>query len=123
MTIINSFLNNMAKASVGESFDTLTHLLVGTTEVTSIDVADTALEGEIGTRASLTRSRVNNTSSFTAIRSGTDVIDTTNGDNLRSVGADIAATGNDLQLGVVIDELQTTAFDIEFQFDVSFNRR
>lgn len=123
MTIVNSMLNNVAKALAGESFSYPTHFVVGTTEVTSIDSSATALSGEVGTRLAFTKSRVTNTSTFTAIRSGTDVINTTTGDFIKSIGGDKASTGNDLQFGVVTDELQTTDFDIEFAFNITANRR
>ena len=122
MTITNSYLNNVAKAMAGESYSYPTDMLVGTGAVTSIDVTATALEGEIGTRESATVSRALNVVTYNAVRSGTAVLDTTNGDDLTSVGFDVAATGEDLQLAVVISELHTTAFDLEIDADITHTR-
>jgi hypothetical protein len=122
MTIITSLIENSAKAIAGESFNRPTELVVATGVNTTISLTATALDGEIGTRQTLTIVRDVGDINFNVVRSGTDVIDTTSGDSLTAVGMDIAATGNDLQIGVPTVELQTTAFDLELDFDLSYKR-
>jgi len=122
LTIITSLLNNNAKAMGGESYDYPTHNLVATGDNSSIDLDATALDGEIGTRELFTIARSDNVTNYTVVRSGTDVIDTTNGDSLTGAGMEIAATGNDLQVGVTINELQTTAFDLELDYEIKWDR-
>lgn len=123
MTIVDTFLNEQAKAINGESFVVPTHLAVATTVVTAIATTDTDLSGEIGTREALSGSRVDNVTSLSAVRSGADVQDTANGDEIKSSGIFSAITSGELLSGVVHGGItQTTNFDIEFVYDITVNR-
>ena len=122
MTVTNTWLENMAKVLNAESYNIPTFNIVATTNVASIDITDTTLSGIIGTGVDFDSARVSNITSFTAIRSGTDVI-TGTGDTLKSAGMSTANLSGSLMAGVVIDELQTTAFDLEFVWDITANRR
>ena len=122
MTITNGHLDNIAKAMAGEAFDYPTHALVATGVNTSIDITDTGLVGEIGSRLTSTASRALNVVTFTSLRSGTDVIDSANGDDLTAVGFDLASTGDNLQFGVTTSELHTTAFDLEIEAELTYGR-
>ena len=113
MTILNNFANEMAKAANNESFVVISHHVEGTATVTP-DVSDTALTGEIGTRDSVTGSRTLNTIEFSSIRLSTDVVDTTNGDNLKGFGIFSADTGGTIFIeNEIAGILQTTNFDFE----------
>ena len=114
MTILNNQLTEVAKAMNDESFVTGTHM--GFTEDTlSIDVADTSLPGEIGSREALTGTRTDNTLELVALRLSTDVVDTANGDDLKGLGIFSASTsGTMLVENDIVGVLQTTNFDVEF---------
>jgi len=122
LTIITDYLENIAKAMAEESYNATTHLIVATGDNTTIDLTATALDGEIGTRQTLTRVRTSNRVNFTAVRDSTDVVDTVNGDSLTGAGMDIALTGSNLQVGVGLSELHTTSFDLEFDFELTYDR-
>ncbi len=107
-----------AKASSGESFTTIAYLGVGTTEVAAILATDTSLSGEVGTRIVASKSRSDRTSSFSAIRSGANVINTSTGDLLESSGWLSALTSGDLHIAIShTGLLQQTSFDLEFVLD------
>ena len=122
MTITDSFLENVAKAMAGVSYDYPTYNLVATGINTTIDTDATALTGEVGTRGAYTISQSVNEVTYNFIRSGTSVLDTTNGDDLTAVGGDIGSTSSDLQFAIPITETQTTSFDLEFEFVLTVNR-
>jgi hypothetical protein len=113
MVVLNNFLNEIAKSINNESYVYPSHLAVGT-EVLSIDVEDTSLAGEIGDGLELTGSRSNNTLEFVALRLSTDVVDTTNGDDLKGFGIFSADTGGTIFIeNDIAGILQTTNFDFE----------
>lgn len=114
MTILTNQLIETAKALNNESYVYASHLAVGT-NVLTIDLADTSLSGEIGTRKTLTGTRTNNTLELVGLRLSTDVVDTTNGDDLKGVALFSAITsGTMLVENNVGGLLQTTNFDVEF---------
>ena len=121
MTITNDMPINLAKALNSESYSVPTHNIVGTTEVTSISLSATDLSGVTGTASSLTEARSLNEVTFEGIRLSTDVV-STSGDALKSAGITTASTGGTLQAGVVIDELHTTGFDLEFDWVLLIDR-
>lgn len=124
MTVVNKLLNDVAKALNSESFDVPAYASFATSNVDAIVATDTSLSGEIGTRVALTKSRTDNALSLTGVRSGANVVDTTNGDILESTGINAAATGTDLQAGIVLNTItHTTAFDIEILSNIEVNRR
>jgi len=122
MTVTDSWNIERAKAINSESYSIPTHNIFATTPVATIDTGATSLGGTIGTGVEFDSSRVTNVTSFTAIRSGTDVISAT-GDTLRSVGMATADASGTLLAGIALDELQTTAFDLEFAWDITSSRR
>ena len=122
MTVHNEILKNSAKALNGESYNTPTHNVVATTEVTSIDVTATTLSGIIGTATAVTSSRDDVTVNFNGIRSSTSVVDSTNGDTLKTAGLFDAASGGTVQVSAIINELHTTSFDLEFDYDLLYTR-
>jgi uncharacterized protein YbjT (DUF2867 family) len=121
MTKHTAHLENVAKAMAGESFSYPTHNVFATGDNSLLDPSDTALVGEIGSREAVTTARIGSAITWTSVRSGTDVVDTANGDNLTAVSLDIASTGGSTQLSTVIDELQTTAFDLELNWNWEVN--
>jgi len=122
----------MAQALLSDSFfeETAEQILaipnflaVATTVVTTLDTAITALDGEIGSRISLTGSRTGTEATFTGIRSGTDVIDTINGDTLISSGITQTSAGNDIVAAVIHNGItHTTNFDLEFIYTIEPQR-
>lgn len=122
MTITDTFLEELAKALSSESYSVPTHNVVATTVVTTIDITDTTLSGIIGTADSVTNVRDTNVVTFTALRSGTSVVDTIAGDYLASAGLFTAASGGTLLTGVTLTELHTTSFDIQFDWELNINR-
>ncbi len=123
MVFTDIHLQNLAKAMNSESFTVPVYQAVGENTITA-DPTDTALDGEIGTRVAGSKSRTTNQVSLTALRSGADVIDTINGDDLRAVALFDTATSGELHTELSISSLiQTTSFDLEFQWDLGYNRR
>jgi len=123
MTTTDNQLIEGAKALAGESYSTASYLAVATTEVANILVTDTALAGEIGTREALDITRTSNSVDFTAIRSGADVIDTSNGDDIKSSGTMTASSGGILLSGATHGGItQTTNFDLEFIYQQTVDR-
>lgn len=123
MTLTDNFLVEMAKALAEESYTVPSHLAFATTEVASIATTDTALSGEIGTREALSKSRSDKSITFTAMRSGTDVIDTTNGDELESSGFLNASTNGTFLWGITHPGItQTTVFDLEWEVQIDVRR-
>jgi len=122
MTVMNIWLEEMAKSANGESFVYPGFDAVSTDGITT-DVTDTSLDGEIGTRLTLTGTRVDNQVQWSGLRLSTDVVDTSNGDTLRSLGM-LSATSS----GTLLTEqspfqlLHTASFEIEFINNVIFRR-
>lgn len=122
-TITDGFLTNIAKAMNNESFQIPDYLGVATDVVASIGTTDSTLSGEIGSRIEFSGSRSNNIVTLTAIRSSVSVIDQENGDTLNTSGAFGDSTGDTLFAGVIHNGItQTTNFDIEFQYEITYDR-
>ena len=123
MTITDDFLNNMAKAAAGESFNTISHFSVGETVVTSVLPTDTVLAGEVGSRITASAARTNNSIEFTGVRTTADVVDTVNGDDIATFGSNTASTGSNLQSGTkVAGVTHTDTFDLELILTVTVTR-
>lgn len=121
--ITDTFLTQVAKAINSESYTVPNYLAVGTGTVTSVGTTDTALTGEIGTRASVTGSRANAQVLFSGIRSSTAVLNTTNGDAITNAGLLNGTSAGTLMIGEVISGLtQTTAFDVQFDWYIEVQR-
>ena len=122
MTVMNNYLEELAKANNGESHVYPGFDAVSTTAITT-DVTDTVLDGEIGNRLTLTGTRVDNQVSWSGLRLSTDVVDTSSGDTLRSIGMLSDSSG-----GTLFTEqspfqiLHTTSFEIEFINNVIIRR-
>ena len=122
MTVMDNYLKELAKSTNGESHVYPGFDAVSTTAITT-DVTDTSLDGEIGTRLTLTGTRVDNQVQWSGLRLSTDVVDTSNGDTLRSLGM-LGATSS----GTLLTEqspfqlLHTASFEIEFINNVIFRR-
>ena len=87
------------------------------------DPTDTTLSGELTGRTTMTNSRVNNAVTFTGIRSGASVIDTTNGDDWKGIGMFDASTSGDLESSIsTTGILQTTSFDVEVKLIITPQR-
>ncbi len=121
--ITNIMLNAMAGVLNGESPVLPNYLSVGTSTINA-SATDTALDGEVGSRFSTNKSRIDNVTSVSGIRSGVSVIDNINGDSIKGVAFfDISSNGNMLTVLSLPGLLQTTSFDIEFNVDYSVVRR
>jgi len=127
MTVTDTFLEEIAKAMNSESYVIPAYQAVGTSGVLVIAASDTALSSEIGSRVSLSTTRTLNEIEFSGIRSGAVVIDTTNGDDIRSTGMFNTATestSDKLLQGIATNGItQTTNFDVEFITNIQWNRR
>ena len=124
MGISDRFLEEHAKAMNGETFIIPSYLAVGSADVDSISNAATTLSDEIGTRVAMTGSRTDNTLKISAIRSGTAVIDTVNGDDITQSGAHGTLAGSDLLVSAIHNGVtQTTNFDLETEYTLGWDRR
>ena len=124
--ITDTHLNELAKAANQESAIFPNYLARGTTDITAVNTDDTTIDGEIGTREDLTGVRTANVVEWSGIFSGADVQDTSNGDDIGSVGVFntiTSATTDPLQIGVAVNGvLQTTNFDVEVITNITYNR-
>ena len=122
MTVMDNYLKELAKSTNGESHVYPGFDAVSTTAITT-DVTDTSLSGEIGSRLTLTGTRTDSQVQWSGLRLSTDVVDTSNGDTLRSLGM-LSATSS----GTLLTEqspfqlLHTASFEIEFINNVIFRR-
>jgi len=118
---INDYqLEQNAKALNGESFEIPDYLAVGTS--LNILASDTVLEGEIGSRVLLTGARTSNAVSFSAIRTGAVLVSAT-GDTLRASALMTASTGGFINTSATHSGiLQTTNFDVEFVYTLTYIR-
>jgi hypothetical protein len=120
MTTVNTYLNSLAE---GETF-TAYVAVTASTDFDSFDTTATDIGTELGSRITATASRINNVVTWTGIRSGASVVDTVNGDVLTGAGLFTASTGGDLMFTIPLASLtQTTSFDIEFNFETTYDRR
>jgi hypothetical protein len=119
--ILNTFLNNMAKAIGNEAY-VYPSYLAADTALTAVLSTDTVLPGEKGVRSLVTYDVVDNTATYTATRSGTNVT-TSAGDNLTAFALLSASTGGTLLSEITVGTLnQSTSFDIEAITTITFNR-
>jgi len=123
MTVTDTQLNELAKALKGDAYTYPQYASVGTGSVSTIETTATAITGEIDNDIALTAARTNNQVSWTGLRSGADVLDTTNGDSITNAGALDATSGGTLHFGAIVAGVtHTTAFDLEFVYDITVNR-
>lgn len=121
------FLEENAKAANNESYSILNYLTVATGVKSAVASNDTQLAGEIGSRISVSNTRNNNSVTFSGIRSAAVVQNTVSGDTLTQVGffnTATASTSDPLLTGVVVSGItQTTNFDIEVVYNLTYERR
>lgn len=122
--INNRFLEECAKAFNGDSFITPSKFLVSTTtESINAAIVATDLIGEIGTRGNLTSSASSNVVTYNYLRSGATVENTSTGDNLKTIALVTQATAGPVMTALNVSGLlQTTNFDIDFDWAVRFVR-
>lgn len=124
MTIQNNYLTNVAKAINQESFSVPTHH--GVTDDDSFTMSNTlsGLTGEIGSRNEATSSRNSQTIVYNSLRVGvSDVVDTVNGDTLEGAALFDAISSGNVQIAITLPgTLQTQDFDLEFDYEVTFER-
>lgn len=121
MTIPNTHLNEVAKAMAGESFVSPTHYGFSNT-LTTVDVTDTSMAGEYGSRVAATMTRDNNIISYSATKTGAIV--STSGESVKGVASFSASTSGTLMTETVIPTInQTQAFDIEFITQITYDRK
>jgi len=120
MAIQNIYLNTIAE---GEA---VTGYLAVTTDTSfdSFDTTATDIGTELGSRTTATVSRVNNVVTWSGIRSGAVVVNTSTGDVLQGVGLFSAVTGGTLLFTSPLASLtHTTSFDVEFNYETTYTRR
>lgn len=122
MVATQLLLNSMAAALVQDTYIVPAFMAFGTSIITP-SITDTIIDGEIGDRVNLSNPiRTNNEVEYTALRLAGDVGDTTNGDNIRSIGTLTTETSGDLLSLVALPGiLQTTNFDIDTTLKIIFN--
>lgn len=123
MVLTDVYLENVAKAIGGESFTLTAYGGVGTATDFEDDGTATSLDGEIGTRSSLSTTRADNVVTHSFIRSSMDVVGV-GGDTLTAVGLFSAVSSGELHNNVALPSLlHTTNFDIEFDTVFTVSRR
>lgn len=120
--ILDTFLNENAKAFAGESFVTPAYVAVGT-GTTAITSSSTSLSGPVDdARGALTLTRTANVLEFSGLRSGTGV-STSSGEYLNEVGIFSALTSGTMLSAITIPSiLQTTTFDIDISGSFTWSR-
>lgn len=122
MTVLNNMLNEIAKGLASESNVVPSYLAFGS-DVLSINVADSSITGEIGSRIATTDSRATATVTFNAIRTGASVA-SSSGERLNASYLLSASSGGTLLSEVVLPSLlHTTTFDIETDWSFTIQRR
>ena len=109
--ITDTELNEIAKSLNNESYKLINYLAVGTTEITSVLSTDTTIAGEIGSRNSLTSSRILNEVSYTGFRNSSNVVNTAEGDIIESIGlfnTNTQSTTDKLLIGVAVNGITQT---------------
>ena len=118
--ITDIFLNNLAKAINGESF-TLPAYNAFSSSVITVDATDTSLPTEYD-RSSASGARINNTVTFTSVRSG--AIASSSGDYINSMGLLSSSTVGDLHVEALVPNvLHTTSFDLEVDWAITIERK
>jgi len=122
MSVIHDvFLTDIPKAiDNASSYDVVDELAVSN-QGDSLEVFDTVLDNEIGSRVPVTVTTNGNTVRFRGLRGGPSVVDTVNGDDIEQFGFFVG--GGDLRLSQNLFALtHTVDFDIDFGFEVEFVR-
>lgn len=119
MATTTTYLNALAEGEKVTAYVAVTT----DTAFDSFDTAATDIGTESGSRITATASRVGNVVTWSGIRSGAVVVDTVNGDVLTGAGLFSASTGGTLLFTVPLASLtHTTSFDIEFNYETTYDR-
>jgi len=122
MTLQDKYLTEVAKAVAGEGFENIDFSGYSDQDG-SVTTSDGSLTNEIGSRQGVTVSRNSKTVQYSTTRSGGDVVDTTNGDNIQEIGLFSDSTGDNMQIFFDVAPINhTTDFDIETTVNVSIER-
>lgn len=120
--VTDTHLENLAKAMNNETYTYPAYVAVSTSD-TDISATDTTLSQEQGTRDVFLADRDVETVSLSAIRSGTQVTQY-GGETLVSGAAFSASSSGDMHFVFTVPSItQTTNFDIQFDFDVTYSRQ
>jgi len=117
MTLQDKYLEETAKALNNESYSLPSHVGISNQD-SSVGVTANSLTNEIGSRLTANSSRNNNTVSYQAVRSSTQVVDTTNGDTIEEIGLFDASSGGDM---FTFDDIPSIEQTIDFDVDITKN--
>jgi hypothetical protein len=120
MVIPNTHLYEVGKAMTGE-FYTIPSYYAFSDALTTVDVTDTTLADEFGSRIAATATRDNNIATFTGLRVGALV--PTTGESILGLALLSASSGGVLHTETVVPQIDhTDAFDIEFITTITYQR-
>jgi hypothetical protein len=120
MVIPNTHLYEVSTAMTGESY-TIPSYYAFSDALTTVDVTDTTLADEFGSRIAATATRDNNIATFTGLRVGALV--PTTGEIITGLGLLSASTAGILHTETVVPEIEhTDSFDIEFINSITYTR-
>ena len=117
MTLQDKYLEETAKALSNESYSLPSHVAISNQD-SSVGVTANSLTNEIGSRLSSNSNRNGDTVSYEAVRSSTDVVDTTNGDTIKEIGFFDASSGGDM---LTFDDIPSIEQTIDFDVDITKN--
>lgn len=118
--ISDHFLEQIAAAINGESYDTPAYMAFSSSVITP-DATATSLPTEIG-RDATTNSRVTNIVTFSATKSGATV--GAGGDRINSLGLVDTSTGGTLFAQALVPSvLHTSTYDLEVNWKVKVERK
>lgn len=120
--ITDTFLTNMAKAINSESYDVVSHLAVTSDTSFEESTSATNIGTEIGSRISTGNTRSGTTVTFNAIKTG--ALTASSGETLTGIGYFESSSGDGLHVNIALPNLnQTQGFDIEFDLEITPQRR
>jgi len=117
MTLQDKYLEETAKALSNESYSLPSHVAISNQD-SSVGVTANSLTNEIGSRLASNSNRNDDTVSYEAVRSSTDVVDTTNGDTIEEIGFFDASSGGDM---LTFDDIPSIEQTIDFDVDITKN--
>jgi len=121
MGIKNNLLNDTA--SLFNAGTVLTHTAFSE-EVQDTGASITTFTDEIGDRISNSRAVTNNVVTLISTRTAGDVVDTVDGDTIKSIGMFNQSSGGTVRmLRNPPDIVHTINFDLETRLDLTFSRR
>ena len=119
--ITDTFLINFAKNINGES-STRPGYITFSSDVVTPSATDTTIPNELGTRSSVTGSRVSNQVTFNGIRTG--AVASSGGDYINVMGLFSSATSGELLTEATVPNvLHTDNFDLEVDWTITFERK